>query len=354
MATQLDPGTEHLLAALQDAIGPDRIARDALESVRALLVRGAAARAALAPQRGHDLRSSVSAVIGYADLLAEGLAASPDLSADAQKLKSAARELLAGIEAVPGWGPPPTPAAPVRPVVLVVDDDEDAFRIVRRHLRKLLECDVVWASNGAKAVEMARERRPSLITLDVCMPGVDGWDTLARLKSDPELGSVPVVMMSILQEQGRGILLGADEYLTKPLDRARLTEVVERFAPRGRGRVLVVDDTPSAREVARRLLEADGYSVDEAVDGADALRQMAIRAPDLVLLDLMMPEIDGFEVVARMSADPKLARIPTVILTALQLDAADRERLAHAVDAILPKGVPLASLLERVATSLRR
>lgn len=347
-----DPGLDPLFDALRDALR-DRVARDALESLGRLVGRREAERKALSeqlsPAVGHAIRSRISAVHGYAALLAD---AHP--GPDADRLREAIDLLIAEIDAIPAWSPPPDPPARSRPFVLVVDDDEDAWRILRKNLRKVLDCDVAWATDGEAALSIARERTPDLITLDVCMPGVDGWQTLGALKADPSLAHVPVIMMSILHEQGRGVLLGADHYLTKPLDRNQLVSAIQRFAPRPAAHVLVVDDTPSAREIARRLLEASGYRVQEAVNGADALAKMRAAPPDLVLLDLMMPEVDGFEVVAQMAADPSLAAIPTLVLTALQLDAAERERLSRAVDGVLPKGLPLSVLLERVAASLMR
>ncbi|MEZ4323469.1 MAG: response regulator [Myxococcota bacterium] len=243
----------------------------------------------------------------------------------------------------------PAPLRVSRPAgatVLVVDDDPVAHELMRRHVAPL-GCEVVVSHGGMQAIELARAVRPSLITLDVFMPEMDGWSTLARLKSDPLLCDIPVAMITIHDDAQRAFALGADEYLTKPVDRRRLLEVVGRHAGDARRKVLVVDDDPDAREVAARMLRGAGFLVVEAVDGRDALEAVARENPALILLDLMMPVMDGFEVVHALHSDPDFDT-PIVVLTAKQIDDDDRARLRVGAHSILSKGRDLHLVLSRM------
>ena len=212
-------------------------------------------------------------------------------------------------------------------VVLVIDDDPTMHDLLRRYLRAD-GFEVVGARTGADGIRLARELRPSVITLDVVMPGADGWSVLAELKKDSACQDIPVVMLTMVQERGAGIALGATDYLTKPIDRGLLSGAMKRHARGSSPLVLVVDDEDDAREVARRTLERDGCRVIEAVNGRDAIGKLAGPLPDLVLLDLMMPEMNGFELLTHMHADPRLSALPVVVVTAMELSTADVERLS--------------------------
>ncbi|MEZ4317359.1 MAG: response regulator [Myxococcota bacterium] len=236
-------------------------------------------------------------------------------------------------------------------VVLVVDDDPTVHDLMRRHL-EALDCVVVSAASGPEALRLAERITPSVIALDVLMPEMDGWDTLARLRAHPRLAEVPVVMMSMLaDEQGIGFTLGASEYLVKPIEKPTLLATVERFV-RGRRRILVVDDEADARELTRRALISGGFLVDEVSDGAAALRYLESERPDLILLDLMMPGVDGFTVVREIRKDPELAAIPLVVFTSLSLSDVDRARLAEGTALILQKSGSTEDVLKRVADLL--
>jgi len=221
--------------------------------------------------------------------------------------------------------------------VLVVDDDPAARDLIARHLRKN-GYRVEEATNGREGLERARTDRPDVITLDVMMPEMDGWSVLTALKGDPGLADIPVVMVSILDDVRLGVALGASEYLTKPIDRDRLSAVVARYRPAaGAGTVLVVEDDPAVREILRRVLERDGWSVVEAANGRIALDRVAAGVPDLVLLDLMMPEMDGFaflETVRRRAG----WSTPVVVITAKDLTIEDHGRLNGGVHQVLRKG----------------
>ncbi|HZA66667.1 MAG TPA: response regulator [Geminicoccaceae bacterium] len=221
--------------------------------------------------------------------------------------------------------------------VLVVDDDETVRDLMHRFLSRE-GFAVVTAADGEQALELARQVRPSLITLDVLMPGLDGWGVLRALKADPALAPIPVIMLSILDEKNKGYSLGAAEYLTKPFSRDELRPLLERYRPRGEiRRVLIVEDEADARLWMSRLMRTEGWQVSEAENGRVALERLALEVPDLVLLDLMMPEMDGFEVATALHGDERWREIPVIVLTAADLTEEDRRRLNGAVERILAK-----------------
>jgi len=215
---------------------------------------------------------------------------------------------------------------------------------------------VATATDGARGLALARELHPVAITLDVLMPGLDGWGVLAALKADPALAAIPVVMVSMLDDAPVGYALGAAEYLVKPVERDRLLAALERCrAAAGEGAVLVVEDDDATRELLVRLLEKEGHRVIEARNGREALAAAERSAPRLVLLDLAMPEMDGFEFIEALRGRPGLASIPVVVLTARTLTDEDRRRLNGSVERIVQKGAqPLDQVLREVGALLGR
>src|SRR5262249_48611498 len=152
---------------------------------------------------------------------------------------------------------------------------------------------VVAAASGEEGLRLARELHPAVVTLDVLMPGLDGWAVLATLKGDPATADIPVIMLTMLDDRDLGYSLGAADYLVKPIERARLLAAVRPHArPAGGRRALVVEDDPATREMLRRTLEREGWAVEEAADGRGGLERVAARPPDLVLLDLLLPGLD--------------------------------------------------------------
>jgi CheY-like chemotaxis protein len=199
--------------------------------------------------------------------------------------------------------------------------------------------------------------RPDVITLDVMMPGMDGWAVLSALKADPEVADVPVIMLTIVDDKNLGYALGAADYLTKPIDRERLVTVLKQH--RRDLPVLVVDDDAEVRQLFRRMLEPEGYTVVEAANGRIALERLRDVSPSVVLLDLMMPEMDGFEFVAEFRRHEAWRAIPIVVVTAKDLSHEDRQRLNGYVERILQKGAYgreqlLAEVRELVAASVSR
>ncbi len=245
-------------------------------------------------------------------------------------------------EAVPTAGRPEQPEAKevvpgVRPI-LVVDDDPDSRELVQRTLESE-GFSVVTAATGEEGLELARELKPSLITLDVLMPSMDGWCVLREVKADPELEHIPVMMISIAGDKDLGYTLGAVECLTKPVDRGKLRRLASQYAvPAGGGHALVVDDDEGIRSLFRRALTDDGWTVDEAENGAVALDQAAKKRPDLVLLDLMMPVMDGFEFVMHYRELEGCGETPIIVVTAKDLDQNERENLLGGVERIVEKG----------------
>jgi PAS domain S-box-containing protein len=238
-------------------------------------------------------------------------------------------------------------------VVLVIEDEPHAGELLARTLERGGFHPVV-AATGEEGLELARRVRPAVITLDVMMKGLDGWAVLESLKKDPDLADTPVVMVTMLEDRDLGYALGAAEYLTKPVDRDQLIEVIERLAADSSGPILVVDDDPEARSMIRRQLDGTGRAVMEAGDGSEALTRARERRPAAVILDLMMPVMDGFEFIRDFRADPAFESTPIVVVTAKTLDAAEREALRSQVATVLQKGdYTRDNLLEQVRKALR-
>ena len=237
--------------------------------------------------------------------------------------------------------------------ILVIDDDPEACEIIERYLMKD-GYTVVTAASGEQGLRLAHEIQPAVITLDVMMPGMDGWSVLRMLKADPKLHHIPVIMLSMIDDQTRGYSLGAVDYLTKPVDRGLLHEALSRYysaddiCP-----VLLVEDDIEAREIVARTLEKAGWTVSEAGNGQEALDIMSDLQPRLILLDLMMPVMDGFEFLALMRARPEWRHIPVIVITAKDLTGDDRERLAGRVEDVLEKNAyTREQLLQRMSEAV--
>ena len=226
-----------------------------------------------------------------------------------------------------------------RDLVLVIDDDADQRALMARFLdREGFRSRM--AADGETGLALARGLRPRAILLDVMMPGLDGWSVLSALKADPDLADIPVVMVTFVDQRGLAQALGAADYVLKPVRWERFKAVMDRFRGRGActpGGALVVDDDADTRARVRAMLERDGWAVAEAENGRDALDRYALIRPSVVLLDLTMPVMDGFDFLAALRARPDGAEVPVVVLTALDLSREDRRRLAGA-NQILNKG----------------
>jgi CheY-like chemotaxis protein len=226
-------------------------------------------------------------------------------------------------------------------VVLVVDDDVATRDLLRRHL-EAEGVRVIVAASGEEGLRLARELHPALVKLDVLMPGMDGWAVLGALKSDPATADIPVIVLTLLDDGELGYSLGAADFLTKPIDRDRLAAALHRHVGTTESdrahRALVVEDDPATREMLRRTLQREGWAADGAANGQIGLERVAAVPPDLILLDLIMPELDGFGFIERLRAEPAWRTIPILVLTAKDLTPDDRERLLGRVEQIIQKG----------------
>jgi PAS domain S-box-containing protein len=233
--------------------------------------------------------------------------------------------------------------------VLVIDDDPAARDLMKRFLSRE-GFAAVTADSGEAGLRLAREVKPNVITLDVMMPKTDGWSVLQQLKADPELRDTPVIMVTIVDDKNLGYTLGAADYLTKPVDRDHLGRVLNKYrCPNPPCPVLLIEDDETTRGMMRQMLEREGWQVTEATNGREGLLRASEAQPHAILLDLMMPEMDGFEFIVELRKRKEWRDIPVVVITAKELTADDRARLNGSVERILLKGAfTREELLRRV------
>ncbi|MBD2745464.1 response regulator [Microvirga sp. BT688] len=241
---------------------------------------------------------------------------------------------------------------------LIIDDEATSREILRQILMRE-GFEVSTAESGRRGVEIAREIRPSVITLDVLMPDLDGWSTLQQLKRDPDLQDIPVIMVTIVDEENQAYALGAAAYLTKPVNRESLLKALAACrADHASSRVLVVEDDPHTRGWLARILREDGWEVAEAENGRVALDRLPLVKPDIILLDLIMPEMDGFELVDEIRRSEEMRHLPLIVLTAADVDEEAQRRLSGGIRRILRKKLGdrdevLATLRDVIADCLR-
>ena len=233
--------------------------------------------------------------------------------------------------------------------ILIIDDDPEACEIIERYLIKD-GYSVVTATSGEQGLRLAHEMQPAAITLDVMMPDMDGWSVLRALKADPVLCKIPVIMLTMIDDRTRGYSLGAVDYLTKPVNREHLHKALSRYyTAADNSAVLLVEDDTETREIMARTLKKSGWAVSEAENGQEALDILGSLEPRLILLDLMMPVMDGFAFLAALRARPEWQHIPVVVVTAKDLTEDDRERLNGMVEEVLEKNAyTREQLLERM------
>lgn len=268
-----------------------------------------------------------------------------DLPTDADAFASVITEQPSEVPAMPG----------AAGTVLVVDDDASAREVLTRMLAKE-GYRVVTASSGDEGLRLAKEEHPDVITLDVLMAGLDGWGVLTRLKNDAATAEIPVLVVTVIDDRNLGFALGAADYLTKPVEREKLADALRRVrADERAGPILIVDDDATIREMLRRTLEKDGWSIVEAENGRVALDCMLQYTPCAVLLDLMMPQMDGFTFIDEMQRRKIPSPAPIIVLTAKTLTESDRMRLRGAVTQILQKGEhSAAELVDEIRRATQR
>ncbi len=236
-----------------------------------------------------------------------------------------------------------------RSTILVIDDDSNVLDLMQRSLSKE-GFHVETAGDGRRGLELAKQLKPALITLDVMMPGMDGWAVLLALKADPQLADIPVIMMTIIDDKNMGFALGASEYLTKPIDWKRLAAILQKYKkPNADQTVLIIEDEPQMRDMLRRTLSKEGWQVSEAQNGRRGLECIAQTIPSLILLDLMMPEMDGFEFMQALRQRADCRDVPVIVVTAKDITEEDRQRLNGQVARIIQKGsMSLEALLREI------
>ncbi len=250
---------------------------------------------------------------------------------------------IRSLPAVPA--PAVAPAAQVdgegHPLVLLIEDDAATVRLVRAYLHDA-GYDLAEASTPAHGFELARRLRPAAILLDLDLDGEDGLKLLEQLKADPATREIPVVIESVLAEQRRGFLLGASDYLVKPLDRKRLLESMSRHAQAGfdgaQPLVLAIDDDPVVATVLRSVLAPAGFRVETVGLGRDGIDIARRNQPALIIVDLLLPDMSGFEVLDALAADPRTRALPVIALTAASLSPTDRQRIEKRVLSLAQKG----------------
>ncbi len=220
-------------------------------------------------------------------------------------------------------------------IILVIDDDSMVHTQMKRSFEKE-GYRIVTACDGEEGLALARKLHPTLITLDILMPGMDGWTVLTELKADPELANIPVFVISMVDDENKGYSLGASEYLSKPIDRTRIHILMKKYKWDS-GSALVVEDDSSTRKVLCRMLEDYGLNVAEAGNGQIALERVQEKPPGVIFLDLMMPVMDGFEFIEELRKTPKWRSIPIVVITSKELTHADRIRLNGGVEKLIEK-----------------
>jgi CheY-like chemotaxis protein len=229
-----------------------------------------------------------------------------------------------------------------RPLVLVVEDDPQAAELLRVYLEGA-ECRAEVAWDGEEGFTKAVQLHPALITLDLLLPKVDGWDLLVRLKKEPETREIPVVIVSIVEKRGKGFALGATDYLVKPVSREELMNALQRVSLMQRRQreevtILTIDDDPMAVELVEAILTGEGFRVLRAYGGEEGLAIARRDIPALIILDLLMPEVDGFTVVEQLRRDTVTAAIPIIILTSKSLTPDEKERLNGKIAYLARKG----------------
>jgi DNA-binding response OmpR family regulator len=225
--------------------------------------------------------------------------------------------------------------------ILVIEDDSAAAHLLQSHLA-FAGYDVVLCDHPQRALEMAAELQPSAVTLDILMKPVSGWEVLPNLKSDPRTSKIPVIVVTVVDQPTTGALLGADEYVVKPVDKTTLLAAVERCLNLrgriGRGRpILVVEDDTPTREFIAELLSQNGYLVGTAADGVQARAQVAASVPELVILDLILPEVSGFQLLAEWRVDSRTSDLPVFVLTSKDLTIEERDYIHKNTGALFQK-----------------
>lgn len=242
------------------------------------------------------------------------------------------------------------PAAPVElknKLVLIIDDEEDS-RVLLTHTIKEAGCQVIGASSGEEGLSLARNSHPDLISVDLLMPAMSGWELVRRIKADPDLRSIPVMVVSVVASENTGRVFGVVDVLQKPISREELLAVLHRNLHEPQPRILVVDDDPDVRQILVSHLDDGKAEVRTAANGREALQRLEEGLPDLILLDLIMPVMDGMAFLDALRLDPRCQNIPVAVITAKDLSARETEWLKHQTLEVVSKADVFTGDLKRM------
>lgn len=236
-------------------------------------------------------------------------------------------------------------------VVLAIDDDPDAIYLLRETLADE-GYSVIGAADAEEGIKKARTIKPFAITLDIIMPKKDGWQTLQELKANATTCDIPVIMLTVVDERNIGYRLGVFDYLMKPFGRQEILSVLDRIVT-PHTRLLVVDDDPNVHDLVQQSLDDETYQMDFAENGSEALEKIAEQPPEVILLDLLMPGLDGFAVIEALEANPAFRNIQVIVLTAKSLTAEDKVVLERRVHAVIEKrGIERSLLINELRSAL--
>jgi DNA-binding response OmpR family regulator len=232
-------------------------------------------------------------------------------------------------------------------LILVVDDEENIRHFLEHELNKK-GYSVLVASNGKEALSLARERHPDLITLDIQMPDINGFDVTVLLKNDEETKNIPILILSVIEDKGKVYKIGANDYMTKPFDNDELAKRINRLLIGTKKTVLIVDDDQSLVKSIKYHLERKGYSTCTAYNGKQALEMAEANHPDLIALDVVMPEIDGYQVIKTLKSNPALSDIPIVLMTGIEIDGGRVTALSIGANEYISKSNDFNKLYEAI------
>ena len=265
---------------------------------------------------------------------------------------------LAGVPAMRTEAEPRTPGAKGRAdghrVALVIEDDTSASELIRRWLEKS-QYEIVTTATASEGIALAQERRPDLILLDLQLHDGSGWDVLSRLRGEPELNEIPVILTTVDDDRRRGLGAGASEHLTKPLTQEKLLHALQTYDAPVTGEILVIDDDPEAVDIIARSAARIGLSVRRAFNGAEGLAAARAQPPGAIVMDLSMPGMDGFQLLEAIAADPQLKQVPVIVLSGQSLSLSEHEKLLRAGASLHAKGISspreiMAELKKKIAS----
>ena len=246
-----------------------------------------------------------------------------------------------------------TPSSLVEKVILVADDEPNIRRYLNFELSKA-GFKVIEASNGIETIQKVKERKPDLIILDILMPIVDGYDVLKKLKTNPQLSSIPIIVLSVLEDRKKGFRLGANAYLNKPLKKEELFSKISELLEKEEKKILLVDDDMDFVKATQFFLEKNGYEVYSASNGEEGLKVCREKKPDLVMLDILMPKKDGIETLKSLKKDPLIQKTPVIILTVNTIKNGETKCLSLGAERYLTKKEKLNSLLIEIKEVLKK